>query len=185
MMFANLLHTHRATQTPPPIIGLPRALLYHKYAPMWTTFFREIGCEVVVSPNTNRPILEHGVRQAIDENCLAVKIFLGHVDYLLTRADFIFIPRIEQLHPAEKICVKLFALGDIARNTFPGIQILEYDVNERKGLSEIAGLTQIGLRLNPNRSTVRRAIEQAAGIAETPRATAGATGPAEPVEARR
>ena len=34
-------------------------------------------------------------------------------------------------------------------------------------------------------AALRRAIEQAAGIAETPRATAESTGPAEPVEARR
>lgn len=160
-MFARLLQTHKSSETPPPVIGLPRALLYHKYAPLWTTFFRELRCQVVVSPNTNRPILERGVRQAIDENCLAVKIFLGHVDYLLDKADYIFIPRIEQLHRLEKMCVKLFALGDIARNTFPGIRILEYNVNEQQQISEKAGMIQIGLRLNPHRPTVLRAIERA------------------------
>lgn len=156
----------RSTVDPPPdkqrpVIGIPRALLYHKYAKMWTTFFDELGCEVVISPNTNRPILERGIQNSIDENCLAVKIFLGHVHYLIGKADYVFIPRIECLHPGEKMCVKLFALADIVRNTFRDIRILEYDVDENHNKFEAAGLTRIGLTLNPHRPTVQRALTRA------------------------
>lgn len=28
-------------------IGIPRALLYYQYYPMWQTFFEELGAEVV------------------------------------------------------------------------------------------------------------------------------------------
>ncbi len=33
-------------------IGIPRALLYYQYYPMWQAFFEELGAEVVVSPPT-------------------------------------------------------------------------------------------------------------------------------------
>lgn len=149
-----------------PIIGLPRALLYHKYAPMWTHFFRAIGCETLVSPNTNRQILEQGIRNSIDENCLAVKIFLGHVQYLLDKVDYLFIPHIECLHPLETMCVKLWALGDIVRNTFPGIKVLEYEVDVSVHQGEVLGMTRLGLILNPHLPTVRNAVNGARAALE-------------------
>ncbi len=33
-------------------VGIPRALLYHQYYPMWRTFFEHLGAEVVVSKPT-------------------------------------------------------------------------------------------------------------------------------------
>jgi predicted nucleotide-binding protein (sugar kinase/HSP70/actin superfamily) len=54
----------------PAVIGLPRALLYYKFVSMWTSFFQLLGCEVVISPDTNRQILEWGIQHSIDENCL-------------------------------------------------------------------------------------------------------------------
>jgi predicted nucleotide-binding protein (sugar kinase/HSP70/actin superfamily) len=144
-----------------PKIGLPRALLYHKYAPMWTTFFRLLGCPTVASPNTNRQILDKGIQYAIDENCLAVKIFLGHVHYLLDKVDYVFIPHIVSLHPAETVCVKLLALADIVRNTFCDARVLEYDVDAARGEDEITGLTRLGLQLKRDRRMVKQAVEQA------------------------
>lgn len=131
-------------------IGLPRALLYHKYAPMWTHFFRALGCQVIISPETNRQILETGTRYSIDESCLAVKIYLGHVQYLLERTDYIFIPRIVSLYKDETLCVKLWALADIVRNTFTGVNLLEYTVDIAHNQSEFSGLIRTGLKLTRN-----------------------------------
>jgi predicted nucleotide-binding protein (sugar kinase/HSP70/actin superfamily) len=131
-------------------IGLPRGLLYHTYAPMWEQFFRSLGCEVITSPETNRQILEKGIQYSIDENCLAVKIFLGHVEYLKDRVDYLFIPRIKSLYKDEKTCVKLFALGDIVRNTFEDAQVLEYTIDETNNQPEWMGIFKIGMSLHQN-----------------------------------
>lgn len=141
-----------------PVVGLPRALLYHKYAPLWKTFFESLGCKVLVSPATNRAILTQGLQLAIDETCLPVKVFLGHVHSLIEKADYIFIPHILTLHASERMCVKLFALGDLVRNVFRGVRLLEYDVDNEKRRTEFWGMVRIGLRLNPNIIAVLRAV---------------------------
>lgn len=148
----------------PTVIGIPRALLFHKYAPMWTSFFQSLGCKVVISPQTNRQILDQGIRHAIDENCLAVKIFLGHVHYLIDKVDYLFIPHIECLHPEERTCVKLFGMPDIIRNTFRTARVLEYDVNLDKHQHETAGLIRLGLELNDHLPTVRAAVKRAQAV---------------------
>ncbi len=147
-------------------IGIPRALLYHRYAPLWTTFFRLLGCKVIISPNSNRQLLERGIEHAVDENCLAVKIFLGHVDWLLERAGYIFIPYVVALHPKERMCVKLFAMGDIVRNTFPNARILEYCVDADRNQLETDGLIELGMRFNPDRRAVKQVVRQAQAAQE-------------------
>lgn len=138
-------------------IGIPRALIYHKYAPMWSHFFRSIGCDLLISPNTNRAILEQGTQYAIDENCLAVKIYLGHVQYLIGKVDYIFIPRIVSLFKGEYMCVKMFALADIVRNTFENTSILEYSVDTSTHEYQLIGMMKMGLQLNNNFVTVAKA----------------------------
>ena len=142
-------------------IGFPRALLYHKYAPMWIHFFKALNCKIITSPNTNRAILDQGIRYSIDENCLAVKIYLGHIQYLIGKVDYIFIPRIECLYKEEYLCVKLFALGDIVRNTFENVSILEYNVNKEKQMDELSGIIQIGLKLGRSLAQTRQAYNEA------------------------
>ena len=68
-------------------IGIPRAFLYYRYHTLWETFLEELGVDFIVSPPTNKAILNAGSICAIDEACLPMKIFLGHVDWLIGRCD--------------------------------------------------------------------------------------------------
>ncbi len=115
-------------------IGLPRALLYHKYHIFWEDFLQRLNFEVVISPETNKEILKKGTALTIDESCLSMKLYLGHIDWLLPRTDYIFIPRIVSLRKREALCTKFMGLGDIARNTFHNLKAIEYtvDVIERR-----------------------------------------------------
>ena len=83
-------------------IGIPRALLYHKYGDLWEQFFINLHLNVIVSPLTNKEILSEGLSRTIDENCLPMKIFLGHVHYLNGRVTHLFIPRITSLQKKKK-----------------------------------------------------------------------------------
>ena len=61
-----------------PVVGIPRALLYHRYGMLWSEFFDELGVKTVLSPQSNREILERGSAIAIDETCLSNKLYMGH-----------------------------------------------------------------------------------------------------------
>lgn len=132
------------------IIGIPRALLFHKYKNLWQKFFEELNCQVIVSPETNKKILEEGANLAIDESCLSLKLFLGHVDYLKDKADYIFIPHIVSLHRREEICVKLTALYDIARNTFLKNKFIEYTIDVNKFRPEFLAFFRLGWNFSKN-----------------------------------
>ncbi|MBN1503961.1 MAG: hypothetical protein JW952_02740, partial [Candidatus Eisenbacteria bacterium] len=60
-------------------IGIPRALLYHRYHLLWEAFFTALGERVVVSPPTNRGILDLGLQHSLTDICLPVKLACGHV----------------------------------------------------------------------------------------------------------
>ena len=102
-------------------IGLPKGLLYSKYRFFAETFFTEMGAELVPSPDTNRHILDEGVRYCVDEACLPVKLFHGHVAWLRNRCDAIFIPRIMQLDKREFICPKFCGIAEMVANTIPDL----------------------------------------------------------------
>ena len=99
-------------------VGIPRAMLYHEFGSLWTDFFQNMGIPVTVSKATNQQILDRGTMLAIDESCLPLKIYLGHVESLLPKCTHIFIPRIAGYHPGFFLCAKFAGLPDIVRNTF-------------------------------------------------------------------
>ena len=98
-------------------IGIPRSFLYYKYHYLWESFFEELGIDYVVSPFTNREIYKQGTIRAIDEACLSSKIYLGHIDYLLGKCDYILVPRVFGYEEGT-ICTKFQAIYDVVNNTF-------------------------------------------------------------------
>jgi len=114
------------------IIGIPRALLYYQYYPMWKTFFEELGAEVVVSPPTTQAMLSSGSSRVVADTCLPVKIFLGHVISLAERCDYIFIPAIRSVKRKAYNCSKFLGLPDMTKAVIPEsppILDIEIDVN--------------------------------------------------------
>lgn len=101
-------------------VGIPRALLYYKYYPFWKTFLEELGCEIVTSGKTTKKILQDGAKYTIDETCLSVKVFCGHVlDLMGKGVDYLFIPRIQSVEKKCFVCTKFLGLYDIVRNCIP------------------------------------------------------------------
>jgi predicted nucleotide-binding protein (sugar kinase/HSP70/actin superfamily) len=96
-------------------IGVPKGLFFYYYSPLWETFFQELGLDIVFSPQTTQAIVEHGVGLAVDEACLPIKAFYGHVDYLKDIVDYIFIPRFVSIAKKEYICPKFMGLPDMIR----------------------------------------------------------------------
>ncbi len=103
------------------IVGIPKGLLYYKYHPFLETFFSNLGAEIITSEDTNKEILNQGVKYCVDDACLPVKIFHGHVSSLRNKCDVIVIPRIMQLRHREYICPKFCGLPEMIINSIPEI----------------------------------------------------------------
>ncbi len=116
-------------------VGIPRALLYYQYFPMWKTFFERLGAEVVVSSPTNKTVLNLGISRAVADTCLPVKIFLGHVISLIEKCDCIFIPAVTSLGKKTYNCSKIIGLPNMARALIPECPVILATDQISKGLA--------------------------------------------------
>ena len=128
-------------------IGLPKALLYHHYSPLWKAFFDELKVEFIESDDTTIKTLIKGKEKSIDESCLALKIYLGHIEELKDKCDYILVPRIFSLTKSEQVCTNFNCLYDLVRNTFKDIKILNYNIDVKHHHSEKSGFIKIGKEL--------------------------------------
>ncbi|MBQ7689063.1 MAG: hypothetical protein IJT27_07590 [Clostridia bacterium] len=99
-------------------IGIPRAGMYYRNGVLWESFFEALGMDYVVSPRTNKAILENGSALMVDETCLASKIYMGHVAYLLDRCDALFIPWLSNFGKDGINCTRFRAFPAITANLF-------------------------------------------------------------------
>lgn len=76
-------------------IGIPRALLFYEYFPLWKGFFSALGYQFVPSLFTNERFrtvssISHGF-----DACMPIKLLFSHIEYLISQSvDYIFIPSI-------------------------------------------------------------------------------------------
>ncbi|MFW2487366.1 acyl-CoA dehydratase activase-related protein [Clostridium chromiireducens] len=102
-------------------VGIPKGLLNYKYSIFLEKFFSELGAEIITSPNTNKQILDEGVKHCVNEACLPIKIFHGHVASIKDKCDLMVIPRIMQITENEFICPKFCGLPEMIINTVPNM----------------------------------------------------------------
>ncbi|MCC8045865.1 MAG: acyl-CoA dehydratase activase-related protein [Clostridiales bacterium] len=145
------------------IIGLPRALLYDRYHVLWKTFFRELGTDVLVSPATTLETMNRGTARAIDEMCLSVKLYLGHVEKLVGNCDYILVPRISNFGIRRYMCTTFEGLYDICRNLFreSGQKFLSYNIDVQHGLDEESAFLTMGEEIGFSRKAVSKAYKKA------------------------
>jgi len=98
-------------------IAIPHSLLYYYYFPLWDTFFKELGFEVVDTGPTTKDILDKGSKAAVSDICAPIKIFTGHVIEGLKVADYVFVPRFARIKKPEYFCPKFMGLPDIIEGT--------------------------------------------------------------------
>lgn len=94
-------------------IGVPEALLFQRYEEYIRTFFDNLGVETVYSGPSNREILELGIKNSVDETCLPMKIFQGHVNKLLKECDKVAVPRLMKCEYGDSICPKFAGLPEL------------------------------------------------------------------------
>ena len=103
-------------------------MLYYNDKDLWIEFFKNLGIDVIISPNTNKKIVDSGTKLAPSEACLSLKIYLGHIIELKDKCDYILIPRLYSLKKNEQVCTNFNALYDLVNNLFD-VNILNYNVD--------------------------------------------------------
>ncbi len=140
-------------------IGIPRALLYYQYYPMWQTFCQELGVEVEISPPTTQAIVAAGSSRVVADTCLPVKAYLGHVLSLVDKCDMIFIPAIRSVEKRVYNCSKFLGLPDMTRAVIPeSPPILEIDIDINKGKGQLyQEINKLGRHFTKNPLKIRQA----------------------------
>ena len=131
-------------------IGIPRAFLYYRRNVFWKNFLEGIGVSIILSPVTNKEILEVGKSLSVDESCLPSKIYLGHVAYLADKCDYILVPRVSNYGKEKRVCMKFYGMYDVIMNLFPNIQLLDYNIDYLKGKFEFFEIMKMGFKINKN-----------------------------------
>ena len=141
-------------------IGIPRSLYFYYYGNLLKNFFENLGCEVVISPKTNKEIMENGIKYSYSEMCMSLKNFIGHVFYLKDKVDYIVIPRIDNYGINDQTCTNFLAIYDIVNNMFD-LNILNYNIDYQKGEDEIKGFIKMGVDLKFNYTDIINAYNKA------------------------
>ncbi|MCL6634546.1 MAG: acyl-CoA dehydratase activase-related protein [Peptococcaceae bacterium] len=144
-------------------VGIPSALLYFLYYPMWQAFFSEIGVQVVTSGKTTKSILDKGVREALADACVPVKLFFGHVMEIKDRVDCLFIPRVVCLNGKTVYCPKFLGLPDMIRHSVENVPpIIDVRMDTRQGrLALLKAYQEVGAHFGAGKITACRAYWKA------------------------
>jgi predicted nucleotide-binding protein (sugar kinase/HSP70/actin superfamily) len=145
-------------------IGIPQGGLYHKYSSLWKTFFKCLGQEVILSSPTNKRIVQHGVRTALDELCIPLKVLQGHIIDLKTKGvDYIFIPRYVSVKRGMGTCPKFLTLPDVLKYALLSYNLppfLSPMINVNL-YPEWFSFFLLGLKFTPNILKIRSAYQTA------------------------
>jgi predicted nucleotide-binding protein (sugar kinase/HSP70/actin superfamily) len=150
-----------------PTIGIPRALLYHRYGVLWTEFWNQLGARVVVSKPTDRATLDEGSALAEAEMCLSVKTYMGHVKALIGRCDYIMVPAYTSFGIRRTMCLTFQALPDVTEAIFrnSGQKFLTCSIGPGRGSAE-EGMVSMAESIGYGRKAAVRAYRAAAKKAE-------------------
>ncbi len=146
-------------------IGIPRALLYPIFYPMWETFFKELGHSIVNSTRTNKRILDSGAKACVEDACLPVKIMHGHVIDLIDRCDAVFIPRLISISQEEYICPKFIGIPEMIKNSVkpcPSLIVLDYNAKKSTYMA-YKGYYKLASDLGSSKKDIKQALERALG----------------------
>ncbi|MBW3003368.1 hypothetical protein KY337_02305 [Candidatus Woesearchaeota archaeon] len=131
-------------------IGIPRALMYYEFGKRWEEFFKELGFEVIVSPDTDNEIYNSGIKSSVTDFCLPVKVFIGHVLWLKDKVDVVFIPRVRSSEEWVFSCPNVIGAVDVIKNSFD-VKVLTLDFRD-----ELKSYVDLGKMLKVDEKKIKR-----------------------------
>jgi len=144
-------------------VGIPRALHFYRYFPFWKKILEELDVEIILSPPTNKKIVEEGVTHGFGELCIPVKLYYGHLLKLVRDnpdLDFIFVPRYVAEVQDAYFCPKFISLPDVIKIQ-PGVpKILNFEVNVKEFPIATSAI-ELGKQLGKNQNASLNAYREA------------------------
>jgi predicted nucleotide-binding protein (sugar kinase/HSP70/actin superfamily) len=139
-------------------IGIPKALMFYRYFPLWHTFFEAMGWRVVVSDG-----LKKGRIIYFEDSCLPMKLLVTHAIHLQGKVDHLFVPRLVSLHRTYIMCPKFRGAPDIVRlATENSVSIIDETIDLRlEGNALIRSFLKIGEKLGISKKESKRAFLKA------------------------
>ena len=129
------METSEQSSTKKIKVGIPRALHFYRYFPFWKKLLEELDVEIILSPPTNKKIVEEGVTHGFGELCIPVKIYYGQVLKLVRDnpdLDYIFVPRYVAEVKEAFFCPKFLSLPDVIKILPEVPKILNFEVNVKE-----------------------------------------------------
>ncbi|WP_051569390.1 acyl-CoA dehydratase activase-related protein [Alkaliphilus transvaalensis] len=125
-------------------IGIPRVLFLHKLFPLFNTYFKELGFNVLLSENSSEKTVELSQEFTMDETCYPIKLINGHVAELIAKkVDYLFLPSLYTMaHPVSTTrqnygCVYMQCVPKLVNKTMDlekkGIRILSPELSFKFG----------------------------------------------------
>jgi predicted nucleotide-binding protein (sugar kinase/HSP70/actin superfamily) len=140
-------------------IGIPRALMFYRYLPLWRPFFEKLGWRVMISDGTRQ-------KEKIvyfEDSCLPMKLLVTYAAFLKDKVDYLFVPRLVSIHPTYIMCPKFRGAPDVVRLATEGnVPIIDetFDLRER-GASLLQSFLKIGGKLGASKQESKRAFREA------------------------
>jgi predicted nucleotide-binding protein (sugar kinase/HSP70/actin superfamily) len=129
---------------------------------LWKTFFEDLGAEVVTSEETNRVRWFREFRTAVDEACLPIKVFYGHVHELCRKdIDYLFVPRLVSIEPKSYICPKFMGIPDMIRAGFPNLpELIDITVDVSQSDKYLKrDIVKVGMMLGGSKKNILQAYQ--------------------------
>ncbi|MCD7780222.1 MAG: acyl-CoA dehydratase activase-related protein [Candidatus Gastranaerophilales bacterium] len=143
-------------------IGLPSGLLNEYYKSFWKHYFEYLGIEVVFSQETNKTILDEGVRRNVAEICAPIKIYTGHVVELMRQGvDYVYVPRFVSIEEREAFCPKFMALPNMIETMVPELKgkiVTHNIVAKSDDIATEENFLEVGRKFCKNDEQIREAI---------------------------
>ena len=139
-------------------IGIPKALMFYRYFPLWHTFFEALGWRVIVSDGSKKGKIIY-----FEDSCLPMKLLVTHATHLKDKVDHLFIPRLVSLHRTYIMCPKFRGAPDIVRLATEGkVSIIDETIDLRiGGNSLLQSFSKIGEKLGVSNKESRRVFSKA------------------------
>lgn len=156
-------------------VGIPRVLFLHKLFPLFHTFFKELGFNVLLSDNSTERTVELSQEFAMEETCYPIKLINGHVAQLIEKkVDYIFLPSLHTMaHPISQTrqnygCVYMQCFPKLIRQTMDldskGIKLLSPALSFEFGKTYMMKtLIKLGVSLNKNPIRTALALKKGMG----------------------
>ena len=154
-------------------VGIPRSLLFHEQYPFWQAFFKELGCEIVISDPTTKQITHDGAERSVAETCFPMKVALGHVLNVMDKEiDYIFLPSVVNLPKPDERMSDSFACPYIQSFAYTVKSAVDFAAAGTKVLQpvvylqlnrkhKIKALEEVGRALGRPKAEVARAVAAA------------------------